>query len=175
MQTTLNWLLKDIKKHTKTILKEDFPQDPMVQLWAAIDAVFGSWNNPRAIKYRAINGIVGLLGTAVNVQSMVFGNYGDTSGTGVCFSRDPSTGENYFYGEYLMNAQGEDVVAGIRTPETLASLEKANPEIYKQLVDIKDKLEDHYSDMQDIEFTIQEGSSLYSYRQEMQKEQDLLQ
>ena len=153
----LKVVVERYKKAYKDFLKEDFPQDPMIQLWAAIDAVFGSWNNPRAIKYRAINGIVGLLGTAVNVQSMVFGNYGDTSGTGVCFSRDPSTGENYFYGEYLMNAQGEDVVAGIRTPQTLASLEKANPEIYKQLVDIKDKLEDHYRDMQDIEFTIQEG------------------
>ncbi len=145
------------KKAYKDYLKEDFPQDPMTQLWAAIDAVFGSWNNPRAIKYRAINGIVGLLGTAVNVQSMVFGNYGDSSGTGVCFSRDPSTGENYFYGEYLMNAQGEDVVAGIRTPETLASLEKADPKMYKELVGYKEKLEDHYRDMQDIEFTIQEG------------------
>ncbi len=146
------------KKAYKDYLKEDFPQDPMTQLWAAIDAVFGSWNNERAIKYRAINGIVGLLGTAVNVQSMVFGNYGETSGTGVCFSRDPSTGENYFYGEYLMNAQGEDVVAGIRTPETLASLEKADPKMYGELVGYKDKLEDHYKDMQDIEFTIQDGT-----------------
>ena len=145
------------KEAYKKYIKEDFPQDPMVQLWAAIDAVFGSWNNERAIKYRAINNIVGLLGTAVNVQSMVFGNYGETSGTGVCFSRDPSTGENYFYGEYLMNAQGEDVVAGIRTPQTLSSLEKADPEMYKQLVGFKDKLENHYKDMQDIEFTIQEG------------------
>ena len=144
------------KEAYKKYIKEDFPQDPMVQLWAAVDAVFGSWNNERAIKYRAINGIVGLLGTAVNVQTMVFGNFGETSGTGVCFTRDPSTGENYFYGEYLMNAQGEDVVAGIRTPETLSSLEKANPEMYKQLVGFKDKLENHYSDMQDIEFTIQE-------------------
>ena len=153
----LKEVVKRYKAAYKSYLKEDFPQDPMIQLWAAIDAVFGSWNNPRAIKYRAINGIVGLLGTAVNVQSMVFGNYGETSGTGVCFTRDPSTGENYFYGEYLMNAQGEDVVAGIRTPETLSSLEKANPEIYKQLVGFKDKLENHYKDMQDIEFTIQEG------------------
>ena len=153
----LKEVVKRYKKAYKDYLKEDFPSDPMIQLWAAIDAVFGSWNNPRAIKYRAINGIVGLLGTAVNVQSMVFGNYGETSGTGVCFTRDPSTGENYFYGEYLMNAQGEDVVAGIRTPETLSSLEKANPEIYKQLVGFKDKLENHYKDMQDIEFTIQEG------------------
>ena len=136
---------------------EDFPQDPKKQLWAAIDAVFGSWNNDRAIKYREINKIADLIGTAVNVQSMVYGNYGDTSGTGVCFSRDPSTGENYFYGEYLMNAQGEDVVAGIRTPLKLSALEKQNPGIYKELVDIKDKLESHYRDMQDLEFTIQEG------------------
>ena len=145
-------LYKDLyKKH----IKKDFPQDPMVQMWAAIDAVFGSWNNDRAIKYRALNNIKGLLGTAVNVQSMVFGNYGDTSGTGVCFSRDPSTGENYFYGEYLMNAQGEDVVAGLRTPDTLKSLEKKNPKIYKELVEYRDKLEKHFKDMQDIEFTIE--------------------
>ncbi|RQW05910.1 MAG: pyruvate, phosphate dikinase [Calditrichaeota bacterium] len=136
---------------------KDFPQDPIEQLWAGIDAVFSSWNNDRAIKYREINKIEGLIGTAVNVQSMVYGNYGETSGTGVCFSRDPSTGENYFYGEYLMNAQGEDVVAGIRTPLKLSALEDQNPVIYKQLVDIKDKLENHYKDMQDLEFTIQEG------------------
>ena len=134
-----------------------FPQEPKEQLWAAIDAVFGSWNNERAIKYRNINKIGDLLGTAVNVQSMVFGNRSDTSGTGVCFSRDPSTGENYFYGEYLMNAQGEDVVAGIRTPEPLSSLEKTNPEVYGQLVDVKERLEKHYTDMQDMEFTIQDG------------------
>ena len=137
---------------------EDFPQDPVAQLQAAIDAVFGSWNNPKAIKYREINGIKALKGTAVNVQSMVFGNFGDDSGTGVCFSRDPSTGENYFYGEYLMNAQGEDVVAGIRTPEKLSKLAKQDENIYGQLVAIKDKLETHYRDMQDMEFTIQQGT-----------------
>jgi len=142
--------------YERTVDKE-FPQDPIEQLWGAIDAVFGSWNNDRALKYRSINKIGDLLGTAVNVQSMVYGNWSDTSGTGVCFSRDPSTGENYFYGEYLMNAQGEDVVAGIRTPEPLSSLESANPEVYKQLVDIKERLEGHYRDMQDMEFTIQEG------------------
>ena len=141
----------------KDAVKEPFPQDPKVQLWAAIDAVFGSWNNDRAIKYRDINKIEGLIGTAVNVQSMVFGNFGETSGTGVCFSRDPSTGENYFYGEYLMNAQGEDVVAGIRTPQTLSSLKDNNPGVYAQLVEIKDRLEGHYKDMQDMEFTIQDG------------------
>ena len=136
---------------------KSFPQDPKEQLWGAIDAVFGSWNNDRAIKYRNINKIGDLLGTAVTVQSMVFGNWSETSGTGVCFSRDPSTGENYFYGEYLMNAQGEDVVAGIRTPKPLTSLEDTNAEIYKQLVDVKERLENHYTDMQDMEFTIQDG------------------
>jgi pyruvate,orthophosphate dikinase len=136
---------------------KSFPQDPTEQLWAAIDAVFGSWNNDRAIKYRNINKIGDLLGTAVNVQSMVFGNWSETSGTGVCFSRDPSTGENYFYGEYLMNAQGEDVVAGIRTPQPLTSLEDTNAEVYQQLVDVKERLEKHYTDMQDMEFTIQDG------------------
>ncbi len=141
----------------KDAVKEPFPQDPKVQLWAAIDAVFGSWNNDRAIKYRDINKIEGLIGTAVNVQSMVFGNFGETSGTGVCFSRDPSTGENYFYGEYLMNAQGEDVVAGIRTPEKLVTLKEKSPAEYAQLVEIKDRLEAHYKDMQDMEFTIQDG------------------
>jgi pyruvate,orthophosphate dikinase len=153
--------LKEVVKRYMDVYKKstgkDFPQDPKDQLWAGIDAVFSSWNNERANKYREINKIEGLIGTAVNVQSMVYGNYGDTSGTGVCFSRDPSTGENYFYGEYLMNAQGEDVVAGIRTPLKLSALEDANPAIYKELVDIKDKLEHHYKDMQDLEFTIQEG------------------
>jgi len=136
---------------------KSFPQDPTEQLWGAVDAVFGSWNNERAIKYRNINKIGDLLGTAVTVQSMVFGNWSETSGTGVCFSRDPSTGENYFYGEYLMNAQGEDVVAGIRTPNPLSSLEDTNARVYKQLVDVKERLETHYTDMQDMEFTIQDG------------------
>jgi pyruvate,orthophosphate dikinase len=140
--------------------KEDFPQDPRRQLWKAIDAVFGSWNNQRAIKYRKINDIRGLLGTAVNVQTMVFGNAGEDSGTGVCFSRDPSTGENIFYGEYLMNAQGEDVVAGIRTPVSLGQMKKHIPKKYEQLVQIRDTLENHYRDMQDMEFTI-ENDVLY--------------
>ncbi|UCF97156.1 MAG: pyruvate, phosphate dikinase [Spirochaetaceae bacterium] len=140
------------KKHTK----EDFPQEPIKQLWASIDAVFGSWNNPRAIKYRQINEIKGLLGTAVNVQTMVFGNLGDDSGTGVCFTRDPSTGANEYYGEYLMNAQGEDVVAGIRTPLSLKLLARRNPKIYKQLDNVRLLLEKHYKDMQDLEFTIQQ-------------------
>ncbi|MDR2158973.1 MAG: pyruvate, phosphate dikinase [Treponema sp.] len=145
---------KDIvKKHTG----KHFPQGPLDQLWGSINAVFGSWMNERAIKYRQLNDIRSLKGTAVNVQSMVFGNFGEDSGTGVCFSRDPSTGRNEFYGEYLMNAQGEDVVAGIRTPEKLATLAERNPRIYRQLVGIRDKLEKHFRDMQDMEFTVQQG------------------
>ncbi len=154
----LKKLVTSYKKVYRKLQKEDFPQDPLVQLEEAINAVFGSWENEKAIKYRKIHTISGLLGTAVNVQSMVFGNFGDESGTGVCFSRDPSTGEKVFYGEYLMNAQGEDVVAGIRTPHTIGELKKDNPELYSQLVEIKDTLEAHYRDMQDIEFTIQQGS-----------------
>lgn len=145
----------------KEKLKEDFPTDPIDQLWKAISAVFGSWNNDRAIIYRRMNNISGLLGTAVNVQAMVFGNMGSTSGTGVAFSRNPSTGENVLYGEYLMNAQGEDVVAGIRTPNKIEELEKQNPKAFKQFVDIKEKLELHYKDMQDMEFTIQEGKLFF--------------
>ena len=134
-----------------------FPQVPLDQLWGAIDAVFGSWNSTRAIRYRQIEGIKGLLGTAVNVQSMVFGNFGDDSGTGVCFTRDPSTGENTFYGEYLINAQGEDVVAGIRTPLPLSQLRATAPELMTQLEGVRERLEQHYRDMQDMEFTIQQG------------------
>ena len=134
-----------------------FPQDAREQLQAAIDAVFGSWNNPRAIKYRQLNDIRGLLGTAVNVQTMVFGNMGATSGTGVAFTRNPSTGEDKFYGEYLMNAQGEDVVAGIRTPRPIDQLAEADANSYKQLVAIRNRLEKHYRDMQDVEFTIECG------------------
>ena len=134
-----------------------FPQSPLDQLWGAIDAVFGSWNSTRAIRYRQIEGIKGLLGTAVNVQSMVFGNFGDDSGTGVCFTRDPSTGENTFYGEYLINAQGEDVVAGIRTPLPLSQLRDTAPEMMTQLEQVRGRLETHYRDMQDMEFTIQQG------------------
>jgi pyruvate,orthophosphate dikinase len=153
----LKELVKNYKAMVLKVTKKSFPEDPRVQLDMAIEAVFGSWNNNRAIAYRKLNDIHGLKGTAVNVQSMVFGNMGDTSGTGVCFSRNPSTGENKFYGEYLMNAQGEDVVAGIRTPQSIDQLAKQNPVIYKQLVGMKDKLEKHYKDMQDMEFTIQEG------------------
>ncbi len=153
--------LKGVVEKYKEVFKshtgEDFPQKPIDQLWAAIDAVFGSWNNPRAIRYRKLNDLRGFKGTAVNVQSMVFGNFGEDSGTGVCFSRDPSTGEKYFYGEFLMNAQGEDVVAGIRTPMDIKSLAEKDKKSYDQLVEVKDKLEAHYKDMQDMEFTIQQG------------------
>jgi len=137
---------------------KEFPQNAREQLNASVNAVFGSWNNPRAIKYRQLNDIRGLLGTAVNVQAMVFGNMGDDSGTGVCFTRNPSTGENKFYGEYLMNAQGEDVVAGIRTPESIDKLAAVDKKSYQQLVAIRSKLEKHYKDMQDMEFTIEKGT-----------------
>ena len=134
-----------------------FPQDPIKQLELAVEAVFSSWMQMRAIRYRQVENITGLLGTAVNVQSMVFGNMGDDSGTGVAFTRDPSTGQNKFYGEFLINAQGEDVVAGIRTPQPVAEMTKWNKKIYEQLLKIKDKLEKHYRDVQDIEFTIEKG------------------
>jgi len=136
---------------------EEFPQDPKVQLMEAIKAVFRSWDNPRAIYYRRMNDIPGNWGTAVNVQSMVFGNMGDDSGTGVAFTRNPSTGEKKLYGEFLMNAQGEDVVAGIRTPQPIATLEATQPEVYKEFVKIAETLENHYRDMQDMEFTIEHG------------------
>lgn len=134
-----------------------FPENPNDQLWGAIKAVFDSWMNDRAIVYRKLNSIPEEWGTAVNVQAMVFGNLGETSGTGVAFTRDPATGENVFYGEYLVNAQGEDVVAGIRTPQTIDNLEKFNSAAYNQLLDIRHILEQHYKDMQDVEFTIQDG------------------
>jgi len=153
----LKKLIEGYKKIIKEEKGEEFPQDPKKQLQKAIDAVFDSWNNNRAIAYRRIHGIKGLLGTAVNVQTMVFGNMGETSGTGVSFTRNPSTGEKGLYGEFLMNAQGEDVVAGIRTPRPISELKKVMPECYKQYVEISEKLEKHYKDMQDMEFTIQEG------------------
>jgi len=177
--------IKEVIEKYKAVVKKttgkEFPQDPMEQLWRGVEAVFASWGNPRAIKYRELNDIRGLLGTAVNVQSMVFGNGGENCATGVAFTRDPSTGENrYFYGEFLINAQGEDVVAGIRTPQqiTLAgskewaksqnvteevrksqfpSLEEAMPKCFKELDEIRVKLEQHYKDMQDLEFTIEQG------------------
>ena len=153
--------LKELVTQFKEIYKkekgEDFPQDPKVQLVESIKAVFRSWENPRAIVYRRLNDIPGEWGTAVNVQQMVFGNKGETSGTGVVFSRNPATGDKGIFGEYLMNAQGEDVVAGIRTPQPIGKLEEQNPEIYKQFIGIVNTLENHYKDMQDMEITIEEG------------------
>ena len=153
----LRAIVEEYKGIYKKEIGEEFPQDPKKQLMLAVEAVFRSWNNPRAIVYRRLNDIPNDLGTAVNVQSMVFGNMGDTSGTGVAFTRDPATGENKLLGEYLINAQGEDVVAGIRTPQPIATLEKAMPEIYKQFIDTVKTLEKHYKDMQDVEFTIEKG------------------
>lgn len=150
-------LCESYKKVFRKHFGKPFPQDPLKQLELAIEAVFASWMQSRAIRYRQVENITGLLGTAVNVQSMVFGNMGDTSGTGVAFTRDPSTGENKFYGEFLINAQGEDVVAGIRTPQPVQEMTKWNKAIYKELLKIKDKLEKHYRDIQDIEFTIEKG------------------
>ncbi|OPZ69886.1 MAG: Pyruvate, phosphate dikinase [Firmicutes bacterium ADurb.Bin467] len=153
--------LKEVVKQYKALYLEvmgaEFPQDPKVQLLEAIRAVFRSWDNDRAIYYRRMNGIPGDWGTAVNVQSMVFGNMGDTSGTGVAFTRNPSTGEKKLYGEYLINAQGEDVVAGIRTPQQIETLKDVMPEVYEQFAKIADTLEKHYRDMQDMEYTIERG------------------
>ena len=154
--------LKELVKRFKEVYKtsmngEEFPQDPIEQLMGAVKAVFRSWDNPRAIVYRRMNDIPGDWGTAVNVQSMVFGNKGETSGTGVAFTRNPSTGEKGIYGEYLINAQGEDVVAGVRTPQPISKLQEDLPECYKEFMEIANKLEDHYCDMQDMEFTIEEG------------------
>ncbi|MCH5249146.1 MAG: pyruvate, phosphate dikinase [Lachnospiraceae bacterium] len=149
---------KDIYKEKKG---EEFPQEPKVQLMEAVKAVFRSWDNERAIVYRRMNDIPGDWGTAVNVQAMVFGNMGDTSGTGVAFTRNPSTGEKGIYGEYLINAQGEDVVAGIRTPQPITRLEQDLPECYKNFMEIANKLEEHYRDMQDMEFTIEDGKLFF--------------
>jgi pyruvate,orthophosphate dikinase len=153
----LQELVKLFKKAVKERTGKDFPDDAHEQMWQAIGAVFGSWMNDRAIVYRRQYGIPHEWGTAANICSMVFGNMGDDCGTGVAFTRDPATGEKVFYGEYLINAQGEDVVAGIRTPKKIAELQKDMPEVYKQLDDIRSKLEKHYRDVQDIEFTIQKG------------------
>ncbi|MBU0600319.1 pyruvate, phosphate dikinase [bacterium] len=156
--------LKDLviryKEAVKSLRGIEFPQDPMIQLKMAIEAVFESWNNPRAITYRKLNNIPDNLGTAVNIQAMVFGNMGELSGTGVAFTRDPSTGEKKFYGEYLLNAQGEDVVAGIRTPNPINGLKNQMPRVYEQLLNVTTILEQEYRDMQDIEFTI-EDEKLY--------------
>jgi pyruvate, orthophosphate dikinase len=153
----LQELVRDFKAEIRYRTGQGFPDDPVEQLWGAIGAVFGSWMNERAIVYRQLNGIPESWGTAVNVQSMVFGNLGEDCGTGVAFTRDPSTGENVFYGEYLINAQGEDVVAGVRTPQKIATLHAKMPKVYEQLLGIRKTLEDHYGDMQDIEFTVERG------------------
>ncbi|MFH1399946.1 MAG: pyruvate, phosphate dikinase, partial [Nanoarchaeota archaeon] len=153
--------LQRLVKQYKALIKKEtgnpFPDDPRTQLWMAVNAVFESWNNQRAQTYRRLNNIPDNLGTAVNIQSMVFGNFGKTSGTGVGFTRNPSTGENKFYGEYLMNAQGEDVVAGIRTPHPISDLRTDSPKAYRRLLEIRKILEQHYHDMNDIEFTIERG------------------
>ncbi len=176
----LKEMVRRFKEAVKKSTGKDFPEDPWEQLWGSVMAVFNSWMNPRAITYRKLNSIPAEWGTAVNVQAMVFGNMGLSSGTGVAFTRDAATGEDIFNGEYLLNAQGEDVVAGIRTPQEITlegsrrwaamqnvaeedraskfpSLEEAMPEIYQELNTLQQKLEDHYSDMQDLEFTIQEN------------------
>ena len=166
--TAADWqrVVTGYKDLVQTETGKPFPQDPEAQLWGAIGAVFGSWMNPRAITYRRLHDIPAEWGTAVNVQAMVFGNMGDDCATGVCFTRDPSTGENAFYGEYLVNAQGEDVVAGIRTPQPLSKaaakngevpLEAAMPNAYADLLKVRETLEKHYKDMQDLEFTVQQN------------------
>jgi pyruvate, orthophosphate dikinase len=150
-------LVGEYKAYFKQKTGKDFPEDPIEQLWGAIGAVFESWMGEKAVTYRRVEKITGLLGTAVNVVQMVFGNTGDDSGTGVCFTRDPSTGEKVFFGDFLLNAQGEDVVAGIRTPLQLTELQKLMPKVYQQLERVREKLERHYRDMQDMEFTVERG------------------
>jgi pyruvate, orthophosphate dikinase len=150
-------LVADYKEYFKQKTGKEFPQDPIEQLWGAIGAVFESWMGEKAVTYRRVEKITGLLGTAVNVVQMVFGNTGEDSGTGVCFTRDPSTGEKTFFGDFLLNAQGEDVVAGIRTPLHLSELKKLMPKVYQQLERVREKLEKHYRDMQDMEFTVERG------------------
>jgi pyruvate,orthophosphate dikinase len=151
-------LVAEYKAYFQQKSGKNFPDDPIEQLWGAIGAVFGSWMAEKAVTYRRVEKITGLLGTAVNVVQMVFGNTGDTSGTGVCFTRDPSSGEKIFYGDYLVNAQGEDVVAGIRTPMPLREMQKTMPKVYAQLEKVRVKLEKHYRDMQDMEFTVEDGT-----------------
>jgi pyruvate,orthophosphate dikinase len=156
-ESELELLVGEFKAIYKRNIGKDFPQDPKEQLWGSVDAVFGSWMADKAVTYRRVEKIKGVVGTAVNVQQMVFGNMGSKSGTGVCFTRDPNSGENTFYGDYLLNAQGEDVVAGIRTPIKLSEFEKSDPFSYRQLVDVRRILEKHFKDMQDMEFTVEEG------------------
>jgi pyruvate,orthophosphate dikinase len=156
-ENELEKLVAEFKAIYKKHIGSDFPQDPKEQLWGSVNAVFGSWMAEKAVTYRRVEKIKGVTGTAVNIQQMVFGNMGAKSGTGVCFTRDPNSGENIFYGDYLLNAQGEDVVAGIRTPIRLSEFEKADPRSYEQLVDVRRILEGHFKDMQDLEFTVEEG------------------
>jgi pyruvate,orthophosphate dikinase len=156
-EAELEELVGEFKAIYKRDIGKEFPQDPREQLWGAVDAVFGSWMAEKAVTYRRVERMQGVVGTAVNVQQMVFGNMGPTSGTGVCFTRDPNSGANDFYGDYLVNAQGEDVVAGIRTPIKLSEFEKSDPASYRQLVDVRRILERHFKDMQDLEFTVEEG------------------
>ena len=151
---------------------EPFPQDPKDQLWKAIMAVFNSWMGNKAVQYRRIERITGLKGTAVNVQAMVFGNTGNNSGTGVAFTRDPNSGEDEFFGDYLINAQGEDVVAGIRTPEPITQLHSEMPKVYEQLMDIRKNLESHYKEMQDIEFTVRGRHALHAPDPDRQADRD---
>ena len=151
-------LVAEYKAFFREKTGKDFPEDPIEQLWGAVGAVFGSWMAEKAVTYRRVEKITGLLGTAVNVVQMVFGNTGDNSGTGVCFTRNPSSGEKVFYGDYLVNAQGEDVVAGIRTPMHLTEMKKIMSKVYGQLEKVREKLEHHYQDMQDMEFTVEDGT-----------------
>ena len=153
----LKTLVEQFKAAVKKRHRQRFPRRPYDQLRMAIEAVFNSWNSPRAFAYRNAQNIPDDLGTAVNVVMMVFGNMGDNSGTGVAFTRNPATGENKLYGEFLVNAQGEDVVAGIRTPQKIAQLEQEMPEVYRQFEEIGKRLEKHYRDMQDMEFTVEKG------------------
>ena len=155
--TDLKAIIADYKKLVKKETGKEFPQDPVQQLMMSRDAVFNSWNTPKAIYYRRMEKIPDSIGTAANVQAMVYGNKGETSGTGVGFTRNPSTGERVFYGEFLVNAQGEDVVAGIRTPQPIAELEQVMPAAYEQLREITGNLEKHYRDVQDFEFTVEDG------------------
>jgi pyruvate, orthophosphate dikinase len=153
----LRVLVSDFKAIVREFTGEPFPDDPQVQLWGAIEAVFRSWSIERAVAYRRVHGIPDYLGTGVNIMAMVFGNLGDDSGTGVAFTRDPSTGERMFFGEFLVNAQGEDVVAGIRTPLTISKMARALPGAYQQLLDVQDRLERHFKEMLDLEFTVEHG------------------
>src|SRR3954468_3828558 len=156
-EATLRNLVEEYKKLVRATTGNDFPMDPVVQLWGAIEAVWRSWTLKKAVDYRRVNRIAEELGTAVNVVSMVFGNLGDDSGTGVAFTRNPSTGERTFYGEFLVNAQGEDVVAGIRTPLSIDDMAQRLPDAYEELLQTQDRLERHYCDMQDLEFTVERG------------------